>query len=154
LLRKYPRAKVNLVESEKTALIMSALYGNDEREVWMACGGLQNINHDRLATLIRLDKDIVLFPDRDGVDAWRKKATELQYKHLRINTKAVLEWWEPEDGDKADIADVVVNALIRHAPTRPQTAGEVVEQLKKENKAFATLVDKLNLKPEDNGTEI
>jgi hypothetical protein len=88
------------------------------------------------------------------VDAWRKKATELQYKHLRINTKAVLEWWEPEDGDKADIADVVVNSLIRHAPTRPQTAGEVVEQLKKENKAFATLVDKLNLKPEDNGTEI
>ena len=154
LLRKYPRAKVNLVESEKTALIMSALYGNDEREVWMACGGLQNINRDRLATLIRLDKDIVLFPDRDGVDAWRKKATELQYKHLRINTKAVLEWWEPDDGDKADIADVVVNALIRHAPSRPQTAGEVVEQLKKENKAFATLVDKLNLKPEDNGTEI
>ena len=154
LLNSYKGAQVNIVESEKTALLMAIAYGNHARQVWMACGGLQNINRDRLATLIRLDKDIVLFPDRDGVDAWRKKATELQYKHLRINTKAVLEWWEPEDGDKADIADVVVNALIRHAPSRPQTAGEVVEQLKKENKAFATLVDKLNLKPEDNGTEI
>ena len=37
-----------------------------------------------------------------------QKANELQYPHVSVNTQAVKEWWLPEDGEKADIADVVL----------------------------------------------
>ena len=41
----YVRHKpVAVVESEKTALLMSIAYGNHSGQVWMACGGLGNIN--------------------------------------------------------------------------------------------------------------
>ena len=111
LLNAYPNAAVNIVESEKTALIMAAAYGNHERQIWMACAGMQNLSRERLKGIIEAKRDIVLFPDRDGIQRWCKKANELQYSHISINTQAVRDWWLPEDGEKADIADVVLRII-------------------------------------------
>ncbi len=111
LLNEYPNAQVNIVESEKTAIIMAAAYGNHERQIWMACAGMQNLSRDRLKGIIEAKRDIVLFPDRDGISRWCKKANELQYKYISVNTQAVKEWWLPCDGEKADIADVVLRMI-------------------------------------------
>ena len=64
-------ATVNIVESEKTALLMATAYGNHTGQVWMACGGLEMITRERLQPIIDKNRRIVLFPDRDGIDKWR-----------------------------------------------------------------------------------
>lgn len=111
LLNAYPRATVNIVESEKTAVIMAVAYGNNQSEIWMACSGMQRLNREMLRPLIEAGRTIQLFPDRDGVDRWIKKANEIAYPNMRLNTKAVKEWWQPCDGEKADIADVVIRII-------------------------------------------
>ena len=117
LLNKYKGADVCIVESEKTAVIMAIAYGNHEKQVWMACGGLQNISKDKLAPIMKEGRRIVLYPDRDGVKAWEKKAHELNYLNITVDSRPVTEWWKPQDGEKADIADVVVRSIIEHQKT-------------------------------------
>ena len=117
LLDKYPNAEVRIVESEKTAIIMAIAYGNHYMQVWMACGGIENLTKERLAPIIKQGRRIVLYPDRDGVKAWEKKAHELGYIKMTVDARPVTEWWKPQDGEKADIADVVVRSIIEHSKT-------------------------------------
>lgn len=111
LLNAYPKATVNIVESEKTAVIMATAYGNNASQVWMACAGMQNLKRERLQPLIDQGRKIQLFPDRDGINKWLSKASEIGYQYMMLNTTAVKEWWQTQDGDKADIADVVMRII-------------------------------------------
>jgi hypothetical protein len=148
LLDTWPTATVCIVESEKTALLMATAYGNNAAHLWMACGGLQNLNEKFLRPLMEAKRKVSIFPDRDGIDAWTKKALEIDYP-LTINTDVVTKYWHPEDGPKADIADVVVNSIQRTAKDKltTQPACDVLDAMAKRNPALATLRDKLNLKP-------
>ena len=103
---------VCIVESEKTAIIMAIAYGNHAKQVWMACGGIENINRDKLAPIIAKGRRIVLYPDRDGIEKWTQKARALNYYNIEVDDTPVTKWWKPEDGDKADIADVVIRFII------------------------------------------
>ena len=118
LLNKYKKPNVEqdvcIVESEKTALLMSIAYGNHSGQVWMACGGLGNINRDKLRPIMEQHRHIILYPDRDGIQAWKERADQLNYDRVFVETKHVTPhpgWWKPEDGEKADIADVVVRMI-------------------------------------------
>ena len=112
LLHKYKGADVHVVESEKTAVIMSVAYGNHAKQVWMACGGKENLNKDKLAPILKDGRRIVLYPDRDGVEEWKKKADMLNYVNIVVDDAPVTKWWRPVDGEKADIADVVIRNII------------------------------------------
>ena len=129
LLNRYPRATVHIVESEKTALLMSIAYGNHAGQVWMACGGLENLNREKLKPIIEQKRDIILYPDRDGIAKWKAKAENLHYDRVSVDTKPVTEWWRECDGEKADIADVVIR-MINNAKTY-KTADEVVKDIPK-----------------------
>ena len=118
LLNKYPHASVNIVESEKTAIIMAIAWGNSSREIWMACGGKQNISSERLRSLIHQNRKLVFFPDRDAIQEWRERVFSLRYDRSYVNTEPVTRWWIPEDGEKADIADIVLR--IQTEPNKPQ----------------------------------
>ena len=145
LLDKFGKnATVNIVESEKTAILMAIAYGNHAAQVWMACGGLEMITRERLKPIIDRGRRIVLFPDRDGIEKWRIKAEQMHYDRLTIDTKPVTEWWRPEDGEKADIADVVVR-LINNS-TELKTIAEVRKEMPQAN----ALIKKFNLEIEDN----
>lgn len=138
LLNAYGQTgQVNIVESEKTALIMATAYGNHNGEVWMACGGLEMLSRERLAPIIKQHRRIVLYPDRDGIDRWRAKAENLRYDRLHINAEPVLKWWREGDGEKADVADVVVRIINEASPTIEPLLGD--PKVKK-------LIDKLDLK--------
>lgn len=131
LLDRYgPFATVNIVESEKTALIMAIAYGNHTGQVWMACGGLEMLNRERLKPIIEQHRRIVLYPDRDGIDRWRAKLENLRYDRMHLNAEPVLNWWREEDGPKADVADVVVR-IINNAkpPIEPLTEQPEVKNL-------------------------
>lgn len=145
LLDRYgPFATVNIVESEKTALIMAIAYGNHTGQVWMACGGLEMLNRERLKPIIEQHRRIVLYPDRDGIDQWRAKLENLRYDRMHLNAEPVLRWWREEDGPKADVADVVVR-IINNAkpPIEPLT----------EQPEVKNLMEKLDLKEIHNEEE-
>ena len=139
------RQTVCIVESEKTALLMAIAYGNHAKQVWMACGGLGNINHDKLRPLMDQDRDIILYPDRDGIDRWKAKASELRYDRVTVDVKPVTEWWQPEDGEKADIADIVVRLI--NSKKIYKTADEVAKDIP----ALKRMKEKLNLELYNNG---
>lgn len=139
LLNRYPHATVNIVESEKTAVLMAIAYGNHATQVWMACGGLEMLSAERLKPITSQGRQIVLFPDRDGVGKWRAKAAQLPYKNIMLNEQPVTEWWKPQDGDKADVADVVVRILNER---KPMTS---IDEVKATMPQAAPLIDKLNL---------
>ena len=138
---------VCIVESEKTALLMAIAYGNNAKQVWMACGGLGSLNATRLAPLIADRRNIILYPDRDGIEAWRKKAEQLHYDRVTVDTTPVTKWWRPGDGEKADIADVVIRILNERQPIK--TIADVKEAMPK----AAPLIDKMNLTIADDERE-
>ena len=131
--------QVCIVESEKTALLMAIAYGNNAKQVWMACGGKENINRDKLKPIIEQKRDIILYPDRDSIEQWKAKAENLHYDRVMVDVKPVTEWWRPEDGEKADIADVVVRMIQNKKIYK--TAEELVEDIPK----LKALHDKFDL---------
>lgn len=130
---------IKLVESEKTAILMAIAYGNSASDLWMACGGLEMLTRERLKPLIDQGRRIILYPDRDGIDKWRKKVDSIGYDRLSIDTDPVLKWWRPEDGPKADIADVVVRMLNNSKPLT------TIQDVAREMPQAKPLIDKLNL---------
>ena len=139
LLNRYPKAVVNIVESEKTAVLMAIAYGNHATQIWMACGGLDMLSAERLKPITSQGRQIVLFPDRDGVDKWRAKAEQLGYRNLILDCLPVQKWWKPQDGDKADVADVVVRILNERKPMTD------IDEVKATMPIVVPLIDKLNL---------
>ena len=139
LLNRYPNATVNIVESEKTAVLMAIAYGNHATQVWMACGGLEMLSRERLAPIISQGRQIVLFPDRDGIDKWKAKARQLDYLRLQLDYTPVTKWWKECDGEKADIADVVVRIL------NERKTMNTIDEVKEAMPVAASLIEKLNL---------
>lgn len=134
---------VCIVESEKTALIMATIYGNNTNQVWMACGGMENLSRERLKPIIDQGRRIILYPDRDGIDKWRQKAEQLHYGRITIDTRPVTEWWLHEDGPKADIADVVMRYVRNRKPF--EDIGEVKATMPEASK----IINDLNLEIEN-----
>ena len=97
------------------------------------------MNRDKMKPIIEQKRDIILYPDRDGIDKWKTKAENLHYDRVTVDSKPVTEWWRPEDGEKADIADVVIR-MINNLKTY-KTVEEVVEDMPK----LKALHDKFNL---------
>lgn len=152
LMALCPDATVNIVESEKTAVIMATAYGGATLNLWMACYGIGNLtNRNRLLQpLIDQKKRIVLYPDHDGVEKWQKAAKEINYGRLSVNKDPVEKWWKPEDGDKADIADIILRYLtqgreddMRRRDPRQQT----MDRWRQQYPAFDVLVDRLGVQP-------
>lgn len=140
LLDKYGKnATVNIVESEKTAVLMAIAYGNHANQVWMACGGLEMINRERLQPIIDRGRRIILYPDRDGIDKWRVKCEQMHYPNMAVDCIPVQKWWKPEDGEKADIADVVIRIINN------STELKTIDQVRSEMPQANGLIDKLNL---------
>ena len=65
---------VAIVESEKTAIIAS---GFIPEYVWLATGGMYNLNKDKLRSL--QSHKVVLYPDLMAFDKWQKIADGLPY---------------------------------------------------------------------------
>jgi len=90
---------IYLVESEKTALICKL---NDSSGVYLATGGLSNINREKMAVL--RDYDVVAIPDKGGYDRWSEKLNDFATKVMNLDTHPELE-----QGD--DIADLILKRL-------------------------------------------
>ena len=97
------------------------------------------LSAERLKPITSQGRQIVLFPDRDGIAKWKAKAKQIGYDQIHVDTDPVLKWWKEQDGDKADIADVVVRILNER---KPMTS---IDEVKQAMPTAAPLIDKLNL---------
>lgn len=96
LLTKYPDKPVALVESEKTAVILSRIY---TEHLWLATGGSQGIKSDERLTPLR-GRNVLLIPDNGQYWNWKRIAD----KYGWMITDA-MEKDAPFDG--ADILDII-----------------------------------------------
>ena len=119
LLKRYPNAAVNIVESEKTALVMANYYGIPERQLWLACGGLKHMTLEAMQPLIDQGRKVWLWPDMDGREAWQEVADKLGSENVHVYTKFFDTCWIPEDGDKADAADIAIR-MMRNLDFKPR----------------------------------
>lgn len=121
LLSRYPKAVINIVESEKTAIIMANYYGDFDSQIWMACGGLKHLQLDSLQPLIDQGRTIWLWPDKDGRDDWQEVCDKLGYDKCRVYTHFFDTCWTEADGDKADIADIAIRMMTTGEGPRKDT---------------------------------
>lgn len=101
LLNKHPAKKIAIVESEKTAILMSLAIPEFN---WLAVGSCQNLSFNMLK-LIK-NKDVILFPDADKYELWKSKIPKLpksNFYHLSelLYTYAT-DYEKKEDYDLAD----------------------------------------------------
>ena len=119
LLKRYPNAAVNIVESEKTALIMANYYGNLDKQLWLACGGLSHMNLESMQPLIDQGRKVWLWPDKDGIEKWQEVVDKLGCDSINIYTRFFDTCWIPEDGEKADAADIAIR-MMRNPNWKPR----------------------------------
>ena len=119
LIKHYPQAVVNIVESEKTAIIMSTYYCDFDKQLWLACGGLKFLQLDMLQPLIDQGRTIWLWPDKDGREAWQTVCDKLGYDKCRVYTHFFDTCWTDADGDKADVADIAIRMMATGEKPRP-----------------------------------
>lgn len=108
LLKKYPIAKVGIVESEKTAVIMSVIKPNI---VWLSTGGRNGAKWTETSVYqVLKGRSVVLFPDLGEYENWSKQAQRMQSVELDITVSSLLERYASESEKKEgyDIADYAI----------------------------------------------
>lgn len=89
---------IAIVESEKTAIIMSILLPH---YIWIATGSKRNFKFEMLKPIKK--RNIVSFPDKGEYNNWLNKATELNAIGFKIAVSEILEQTDFENG--FDLAD-------------------------------------------------
>ncbi len=105
LLPQHPNKTVALVESEKTAIICSAMM---PQYLWLATGGKSQFNN-RLTVL--KGRKIIAFPDIDAYHDWLRRTTD--FPHLDLKVSDLLEK-HATPADRAahiDLADWLIQFL-------------------------------------------
>ena len=94
---------IGIVESEKTAIIMSM---EKPQTTWLATSGKVNFKYELLSSLKPLSSNsiIIAYPDKGGFKMWNNVANNIS-SEIQIKVSDILEKDEYEDG--CDIADVI-----------------------------------------------
>lgn len=105
LLDTRPNDKVIVVESEKTAVVMSALA---PQAVWLACGGAQNLKNTKRNEVLK-GREVMLLPDNGKCLEWSHIAE-------RNGWECNLMCRQRIDGidDGYDILDIIENKTQRY----------------------------------------
>lgn len=93
---------IGIIESEKSAIIMSIVYPN---YIWLSCGSISGI---KLSLLLPIkDREIVVYPDKSCYDKWKLEAKDLNKHGFNIIVSKLLEGIDIENG--ADLVDLFLD---------------------------------------------
>lgn len=73
LIKRYPKHKICIVESEKTAIVASIAYPGF---LWIASGSLTNLTFKRCQVLE--GREVILYPDVGAEERWTEKMEQLK----------------------------------------------------------------------------
>ena len=103
LLGTYPDKVVVLVESEKSAVIGSAIFPG---YVWLATGGKSQLREEKLRVLT--GRTVLLFPDADGYAEWKQRAGSMTYCKTVVSDIIEKNATPEQKAAHIDIADWIV----------------------------------------------
>ena len=112
--------EINIVESEKTAVICSAIVPNS---VWLATGGVTYLQQHYAPAGIERIK-INVWPDADAAAKWREAAANIHCAGVNV-----VDWYNWEGATvtkKADIADYLLSTLTAATTTTDTTTTATV----------------------------
>lgn len=104
LINETNQKTVALVESEKTAVIMSIF---KPEYVWLSTGSKQGFKYEMLKPI--KDFKIIAFPDKSEYNDWLNKAIELTALGFKISVSDLIEQTDFENG--FDLADYYLNGF-------------------------------------------
>jgi len=102
LINEDYQKNIAIVESEKTAIIMSIFLPDF---IWLATGSKSNFKYELLKPLKK--RNCFAFPDKGEFTNWSNKAKELKSKGFKIEVSNILEQTTYENG--FDLADYYFN---------------------------------------------
>jgi len=148
LLSNYTKP-IAIVESEKTACIMSLLF---EKYLWLATGSLQGLNEEKINTL--KNRKIILYPDlgiegKNGspFNKWNSISDKLKAKGFDIQTSSLLEekGTEIDRENGLDIADYFLKSIEQKPEKIISKTNQDLLKMYMKNKHFKTLIEVFNL---------
>ncbi len=145
LLTIYPDKNVAIVESEKSAIIASAVIPDS---VWIAAGQLNGLSIEKAKVL--KGRKVTLFPDLGGYEKWSIKAVEIKQSvkcGIKVSTILEVIATETQRSEGLDIADYIIDELKSKTKTTEIQSrfSPELELMIQENKALAVLINGLNL---------
>jgi hypothetical protein len=110
----------------------------------MATAGKSALTAERLQPLMDRERNIVLYPDYDAHEQWQQFRDSIKYPRLFVSDK-VQELHTDQDGDKADIADIMLRLFdpVEESPIEIATRRLNLTPEQAENMQY--LIDKLHL---------
>lgn len=106
LIKEYKGQTIAIVESEKTAIIMSMFLPN---YLWLATGSKGNFKLELLKPLKQYQ--ILAFPDKSEYQDWSEKARQLYNFGFKIKCSSIIERKEVEKG--YDLADYYIDYKLK-----------------------------------------
>lgn len=136
LINEFPEKTIALVESEKTAIIMSLFLPN---YLWIATGSKGNFKKELLEPIKNFK--IIAYPDKSEYKDWNKIAVQLNQEGYHIRCSDFVEKKDVEEG--TDLADIYIESKIKTVP-KPEvkhTTTEIeVNRLAKINPEIINLI--------------
>lgn len=134
LLKSSASSSVMLVESEKTAIIMSHFIPD---YIWLATGG-KNGCFNRDAMQVLQGRDVTLIPDLCASEQWKAKSALLSGICKKVSVSDILERIATDEqrAQGLDIAD-----FFLFSPSKRQ----ILQQMIQRNPALQLLIDELGL---------
>ena len=144
LLSLYPDKVVVLVESEKSAIIGSAIFPN---YVWLATGGKSQMKEDKLRVLS--GRTVLLFPDADGYTEWKQRAESMTYCKAIVSDLIEKHATPKQKADHIDIADWIIFQIqegkLMSTANHLVEAEKILQRMIKKNPVLQKLIDELDL---------
>lgn len=126
LINETNQKSIALVESEKTAIIMSIF---KPQYTWLATGSKSGLKYDFLMPI--KNYKIIAFPDKSEYGDWGKKASELNKIGFNI---MVNDWLEKQNNyeDGTDLADVYISEF-KEVDNKYSDAELIINEIEQHN---------------------
>jgi hypothetical protein len=144
LLGGNPEKVVVLVESEKSAVIGSAIFPG---HVWLATGGKSRLREEKLRVLT--GRTVLLSPNADGYAEWKQRAGSMNFCKAIVSDIIEKNATPKQKADHIDIADWII-CQIREGKLMC-TADHLIEaekirqRMMEKNSLLQKLIDDLDL---------
>lgn len=131
LINEANKKTIALVESEKTAILMSIYKPN---YLWMATGSKNGFKYEMLKHI--KNNQIVAFPDKSEYNDWLNKGIELNALGFNIKISELLEEIDAPNG--TDLADICLNNIIKVDKSKKQDINVEVYKANQRNQVIMT----------------
>lgn len=139
LINEHKEQTIALVESEKTAIIMSLFLPD---YIWIATGSKGNFKKELLEPI--KDFLIIAYPDKSEYEDWNRKSGQLRQEGFTIKCSDYIEKQDVPEG--TDLADIYFQSKIKKTVQKQLTKTEIeVNRLAKINPTIINLIRTFDL---------